>query len=367
MTNRDTYDNAEPAFGKTLRDDFHRKDFKDTVWREFRELKEFMLTEEQHRRLEQKGRVAGFVHLVWWLLKHLFFKLSSNRRVLLIIGLLFLVIQFSVNSNDLNLNVNFQLLGGLVVLFILMLELKDKLLAHEELEAGRAVQNALMPERCPKVEGWDLWLFTRPANEVGGDFVDFMKVQEARYGIALADVAGKGLRAALLTAKLQATLRALASDFSSLSDLGAKVNDIFCRDSLPNLFASLVYFEIEPYSGHVRMLNAGHLPPLIVCENDITQTGRGGPALGILPGAAFVERRVSLDRGQVLFAYSDGVTEARDEGGDFFGDRRLQALLGQIHNNSAERIGIAIMEEIDRFAGAAQRTDDLTIAVLKRS
>jgi len=121
------------------------------------------------------------------------------------------------------------------------LELKDKLHAKTELEEGRSVQNALMPEENPKVDGWDIWLYTRPANDVGGDLLDFTKISENNYGISLGDVAGKGLSAALLMAKLQSTIRAIVPDYISLSEFGNKLNHIFCRDSLPKLFSSLIY------------------------------------------------------------------------------------------------------------------------------
>jgi serine phosphatase RsbU (regulator of sigma subunit) len=337
-----------------------------TLKREFNELKEFMLTEEQHDRLKHMGRFRQFFHVFIWLLKHLFLKLTSARRVLLLTGLILIMIHASAGNGSSDVQVNFQFVGALVILFVLMLELKDKLLAHEELEAGRAVQNALMPERSPRVAGWNLWLFTRSANEVGGDLVDFLPVSESRFGIALGDVAGKGLRAALLAAKLQATIRAIASDFISLRDLGCKLNQIFCRDSLPNLFASLVYIEILPDSGAVRVMNAGHLPPLIMQQGTILQMKKAGPALGLMNNASFVEQEIAIDTGSFIFAFSDGAIEARNELGIFYGEERLRAQLERLSHFSAQQIGERIVEDIDRFSGEARRHDDLTIAVLQR-
>ena len=109
------------------------------------------------------------------------------------------------------ISIHFPTLGIAILLFILMLELKDKLLAREELEAGRAVQRALMPDSGPTIPGWDVSLFTRSANDVGGDLVDYVPLDDQRNGLVLGDVAGKGLPAALLMAKLQSTLRALAA------------------------------------------------------------------------------------------------------------------------------------------------------------
>jgi len=145
------------------------------------------------------------------------------------------------------------LLSGIIFLFIIALELKDKLHAKSELEEGRAVQKALMPETIPDVAGWDIWLYTKPANDVCGDLLDFLKLSEEKVCISIGDVAGKGLSAALLMAKLQSTIRAIVPDYNSLMELGEKINRIFCRDSLPKLFASLVYVELDVTSGKIKI------------------------------------------------------------------------------------------------------------------
>ena len=136
----------------------------------------------------------------------------------------------------------------------------------------------------------DIWIHTHPANDVGGDLVDYLPVGEGRLGLSLGDVAGKGLGAALFMAKLQATLRALAPGRESIPALGAKLSGIFDRDGLPNRFTSLVYLEIASDSGEIRFLNAGHMPPLHLTAAGITELPRGGAALGILKQATFTEQ-----------------------------------------------------------------------------
>jgi sigma-B regulation protein RsbU (phosphoserine phosphatase) len=266
MTKNTSSPDGEPKMGSVLLEDLRHGDFIGTVKRDFRELKEFMLTEERQKRLKEMGRVKRWIFIAWWLLKALILKLTPARRILVIIGLVlvFMTRSVSYQGHDFQVHSDTAAAGAVIILFVLMLELKDKLTAQKELEAGRAVQEALMPERSPRVPGWSLWLFTRSANEVGGDLVDFMQINENRFGVALGDVAGKGLRAALLSAKLQATLRALAPDAISLTELGTKLNQIFSRDSIPTIFASLAYLEVQSDSGLVRVLNAGHFPPLIV-------------------------------------------------------------------------------------------------------
>jgi sigma-B regulation protein RsbU (phosphoserine phosphatase) len=351
----------KPNIGKTILDDFRRGDYERDLRRDFNELKEFMLTEERKKRLAGMGRVKQGLYIAWWFIEGLILKLTPARRLLLLIGIVLIVSDFSQNSGP-----GAHIIGGLILLFVLMLELKDKLLAHEELEAGHAVQDALTPERSPQVAGWGLWLFTRSANEVGGDLVDYIQINQERVGITLGDIAGKGLRAALLTAKLQATIRALAPDFDSLSKLGVKLNHIFCRDSLPNLFASVVYAEIQPGHGLVRLLNAGHLPPLVLRGSSIEKTEKGAMALGLSPQAIFSEQRLEFSTNDMLFVYSDGLTEAQNDQGAFFGEPKLMELLPQLAAYPAQVVGERLMAEVDRFVGDARAFDDISIAILKR-
>ena len=360
MTNNSS-SSPKQNIGKTILEDLGRGDFERSMKRDFRELRDFMLTEEREKRLKEMRTVKRALFISWWFLEGLVLKLTPARRILLLVAVLFIVSSWGKNGDE-----GLHLLGALVLLFIIMLELKDKLIAHEELEAGHAVQNALMPERTPMVPGWGLWLFTRSANEVGGDLVDFININPERVGVTLGDIAGKGLRAALLTAKLQATIRALAPDLPSLSQLGQKLNFIFCRDSLPNLFASVVYLEVQPDMGSVRLVNAGHLPPIIVRSGQLEKTEKGGMALGLSTQAVFQEQHIELKTNDMLFVYSDGVTEARNEQGAFFGEQKILDLLPQLATYTPQQIGERLLAEIDRFIGYARAYDDITIAILKR-
>jgi serine phosphatase RsbU (regulator of sigma subunit) len=247
-----------------------------------------------------------------------------------------------------------------------MLELKDKLLARDELEAGRSVQLALMPTRPPTLAGWDIWLYTRSANDVGGDLVDYLQIDPRRLGVMLGDVAGKGLPAALLMAKLQATLRALVSGVASLGALGAEVNRILNRDGLPNRFATLVYLEIAPGSGRVRLLNAGHPPPLRLRSSGVDELPRGSIALGIAPDMDFVDQEVEIQPGETLVVYSDGITEAMNAAGDFFGDERLRAALLPSRTGTAAQAGARILDAVDAFVGEAPVHDDMSLVILTR-
>ena len=366
MTKENSNKKTEPGIFNTLRHDVQSGGHFDNIRREYRELRDFYIDTEKKSRLEEMNVLKRWIFFVWWLLKSMFFKLTPTRRLLLLLGIFFTNAGFSIQLGNTKINDN-SFLGGILILFVLLLELKDKLLAHSELESGRKIQQALAPERSPQVSGWSLWLYTRPANEVGGDLVDFIKISDERSGLVMADVAGKGLRAALLTAKLQATVRAIASDHDSLSEFCSKVNSIFHRDSLPSIFASLLYGEIRPNNGHVRFVNAGHMPPLLLAGQEIRELPRGALALGLSATSNFTEQNIDLEPGQVLFAYSDGLTEASNEAGEFYGTERLNKLLSQISHFDAQRIGETVTSQLDRFVGEARANDDLSLLVIKCS
>ena len=210
-------------------------------------------------------------------------------------------------------------------------------------------------------------MFTRSANDVGGDLVDYVPLGEQRYGLALGDVAGKGLPAALLMAKLQSTLRALAADESSLAGLGGKMNRIICRDGLPNRFATLVYLEVGDRVGLVRVLNAGHPPPLVLRGRMLEELPYGAMALGMLPEVIFSEQRVDLADGDALIVFSDGLTEAMNGSDEFFGDERVRQKVKELIANDARDIGARVIAAVDEFVGDARPHDDLSLVVLRRS
>jgi len=369
LGNTNSYKNSkrEPRVGKTLFDDIRRGDFKKTIKRDYREMKEYFIDEAKKEQLKKMKKIKRFFYTSVWLLKSMFFKLTPARRILLVISVLLLFSYTNTGTNNIDIKIMQNgTFAYIVLLFILMLELKDKLLAHGELEEGHAVQVSLMPEQKTSLPGWSIWLYTQPANEVGGDMVDYIKIDENRYGVALCDVVGKGLGAALLMAKLQSTLRALVSDFHSLAELGNKINQIFYRDSLPNIFASLIYSELQPNNGVITLLNAGHLPPILLKSDSIFKMPKGSPALGLSGDILFFEQKIELQKNDYLIIYSDGITEARNESGDFFGDFKFESLLPDLRGLTPEQAGENILSVIDNFVKDARYYDDLSLIILKR-
>lgn len=331
------------------------------------ELEEFYVSSERRERLARAGRVRRWLLRGWWLLTGLLLKLTPARRLLLALALIGTTgLRWQGEQSGADFTLDFQGLSVGLLLVLLALELKDKLVAHDELEAGRAVQHALMPARAPVVPGWDIWMYTQSANEVGGDLVDYIPLDAAQTALVLADVAGKGLSAALLTAKLQATLRALVTECGSLARLGECVNQIMYRDGVRGRFATLVWLGLNTADGVVRVLNAGHMPPLVVSPTGVEPLPRGSMALGMVPAADFTEQAVRLDPGDVIVAYSDGVTEMMNAGREFFGEQRLRDLLTAQRGRDATVIGQTLVEAVSVFAAGTPAHDDVSLVVARR-
>ena len=300
------------------------------------------------------------------ILKNMILKLTPTRRLLLFGGLAILfwggIARPEGNGGD----PRFPIFGILLLLIVLMLELKDKLLAKDELETGRRIQMALMPEESPRVEGWDIFLYTQPANDVGGDLVDYQDLGDGKFGFALGDVAGKGLGAALVMAKLQSSLRALAPLNKGVCWLADQVNAIFVRDCVPGRFASLVYLELSIRTGEIELINAGHLPPLVKREYNTDEMQKGQVALGLTKNVTFKSDVVTLKKGDFFIIFSDGVTEAQNKFQIFFGEDRLKSLIQNSKSRTSQEMGQEILHAAAQFQDGARPHDDLSLIILRR-
>lgn len=354
--------------GRLLFDDLRRTRFSRDYGRELRELYLFFLDEDDRARLANMGRIRRSISLLFWLAKSLFLKLSPARRLTLVIALVLTVLLGDTTFELLGWGFHADLRpwGFVLILIVLMLELKDKLVARDEIQIAREVQLALLPRKHPAIPGWAVWCYTRPANDVGGDLVDYIELDGFRHGVLLGDVAGKGLGAALLSAKLQATLRALVPEAASLDDLGARTNAIFHRDGIDNRFATLFYAELEYNSGQLRYLNAGHNPPYLIRREGWEKLVASSFPLGMLPNASYAESTIVLAPGEIVLVYSDGLTEAMNGAGEEFGEARVEALVPQLRTLDPANVGDCVLREVDRFLGDSKVTDDLSLIVIVR-
>ncbi|MBN1561950.1 serine/threonine-protein phosphatase [candidate division KSB1 bacterium] len=340
-----------------IRKDLKETNLKTSLGRDLRAVYEFYLSAKEREELAKMGWFRRWLYRVFWIIINILKKLSPFRRLLLLLSIILL---FDTENSS-------RMLGGYIVLFIvLLLELKDKLLARDELKAGRAVQAALRPESCPTISGWDTFFYTRSANDVGGDLVDCIQLNDDRFGFMLGDVSGKGLGAALLMAQLQASVHALAPLTKSISKLVTQLNDLYCRGGLSNSFISFIYFDIRPNSGKLTFVNAGHMPPVIIRNSTLQEWSKGDAALGLEKKAKYREETLNLDANDLLIVYTDGLTEARNDRGDFWGEERFFTLLPTLTKLDCKSMGEKIVQAVDAFIGNAVRSDDLTFLIVKR-
>ena len=344
-------------FFGTIRQDFKDVNLPTSFRRDLRAIYEFYLSQHERQQLANMGWFRRWLYRIFWFIKSIFLKLTPFRRILLFISLILLV-----GTQDTS-----RLTVGYAIIFIvLLLELKDKLLAHDELSAGRAVQAALRPDQCPKISGWDAFMFSQSANEVGGDVVDCLELEEDRFAFLVGDVAGKGLGAALLSAQLQASVHALAPTIKSPNKLVAQLNQLSCRGGLSSRFISFIYLEIKADAGKITFVNAGHMPPFLLGGENVEELQKGGVALGLDAKAKYKDQIVTVNSGDVFIVYTDGLTEARNPGGEFFGEAQLQHLLSSLSHLDCAEMGRRILEHIKKYMGDAPRNDDLTFLILKR-
>lgn len=356
----------EATIPRIFEDDVQPTGYGRDYWKELKELYYFYLDEESRSRLANMGRVRRALTILWWLGKSLMSKLSPGRRLMVVIAIAFTFVMGDTSFAlfGWGFSTDLRVWGTLLLVIVLMLELKDKVLARDEIQIAREVQMALLPSENPQIPGWSAWCYTRAANHVGGDLVDYIELDGFRYGVALGDVAGKGLGAALLSAKLQATLRALVPEAASLDDLGTRINTIFNLDGIDNRFATMFYTELEHHSGQLRYLNAGHNPAFVIRKDSTEKLGASSWPLGMLPDASYEEGTLEMNPGEILLVYSDGLTEATNGAGEEFGDQRLESMLSEFRDLEPEQIGDRLLEEVDAFLGDARPTDDLSLVVI---
>lgn len=234
-----------------------------------------------------------------------------------------------------------------------------------DLRRAAEIQAGLLPRELPFLPGYEIVAESRLCRAVGGDYYDFL-VDRGRLLFALGDVSGKGTAAALLMAMLRAAVRAQWTE-GSLSEGVARANGTLCQTIPENRYASLFLGCLDPVEGRLTFVNAGHYPPVVVRAHGGVETlGEGGPVLGILPAAAFVETTSTLAPGEALVLFSDGVAEARDAEEQEFGLERIATVVARERDAEAMRLHDELFEALDRHRGGAAITDDRTLIVVKR-
>jgi serine phosphatase RsbU (regulator of sigma subunit) len=241
----------------------------------------------------------------------------------------------------------------------------------EELAVGRRIQRALMPRSFPTIDGWEFGAAYEAAREVGGDFFDVFRLGQARdrIGLVMADVTGKGMPAALLMADARGLVRAAADHSTGPSDTLERVNRVLVAERRTSLFLTAFHAVLDPSDGSLRYASGGHEPPLIVSADgrSVRCLETAGPLLGAFPIVDAPEAADALAPGESLVLYTDGVTEARDPDRNFYGEDRFRDLLRRMAGSSAGEVVDAIVADVDRFDAGAERADDLTVLVVRRT
>ena len=299
----------------------------------------------------------------------LLLKMTPARRVLFLIALvMFLLSSLKIQVGGFFLDVKFEFLSAALFLLLLSLELADKVIMKRDLEIAREIQAWLVPSFPPDVPGADIAFASRPQNSVAGDYYDaFFATAGGKLTLVIADVAGKSIPAALLMATLQASLRTIAGEGASLSDLVLRLNRYACAHSLDGRrFTTAVLAEYEPSTRRLSYVNAGHNAPILRRVNgDMEKLDVGGVPLGIDANGAYETSTKDLQPGDALILFTDGVVEAFDETGAEFGDARWLAAIRALPEVTAQESLQSLMTRVDAFVGVTRQSDDITCMIFR--
>lgn len=238
---------------------------------------------------------------------------------------------------------------------------------ERELELATEIQQRFQPSSPPKLDGYEFQGISFSCYEIGGDYYDFIPIENNKMIVALGDVSGKGTAAALLMSSLHAAIHAQATSNRPLAEMITSVNQYLAENTPSNRFVTLFIAELDPATGKLRYINAGHNPPLIGRSTGmIEQLSSGGFPLGILPSAEFEVGETHLGNGEVLIVYSDGVSEANNLQEEEFGLDRLTEVVRRNLTSSAAGIRDRVESALSSFTQTAPANDDITLVIVKR-
>jgi serine phosphatase RsbU (regulator of sigma subunit)/CRP-like cAMP-binding protein len=244
---------------------------------------------------------------------------------------------------------------------------KSFLRMREELRVASRIQEQLLPKVVPRIPGYELAGRMEPAHAVGGDYFDFVPVPGGRMAICVGDVSGKGLPAALLMANVQATIRSQAMACTSPAECIANANRLLHHSTADEKFVTMFYGVLDPTAHSFTCTNAGHDGPiLLTARNAIVRLKAGGVALGILEDFGYEQETTTLQSGETIVMYSDGVPEARNESGEEFGEERLVEVVREHRSDPAKQVVDEIIKAARDHTGGAEQWDDITVVVVRR-
>jgi phosphoserine phosphatase RsbU/P len=304
-------------------------------------------------------------------------KLSPARRLMLLAGVVLLIlpsggVQFGKGQDIQIVTPNFQFWGGLVLFLLLMFEIADRVVMKRDLEIAKDIQSWLLPSSPPIIAELTIAFATRPANTVAGDYYDVFPRQAAvpedqSFLLAVADVAGKSIPAALLMATFQASLKTLSSTPCTLQELVASMNRYACTNSQEGLrFTTAFIGEFNARTRALKYINAGHNNPILRRSSGaVERLDVGGVPLGILQGANYASGEVTLSSGDWLVIFTDGLVEAVNFTGEEYGEQRLLTVINANTGLAPDLLLERMIAEVNTFVGSTPQHDDITAMLIR--
>jgi phosphoserine phosphatase RsbU/P len=333
--------------------------------------------EVEWKRGEDETRRQRFKRVARGLFWAMVLKLSPARRVLFVAALVLLVFPgFDVHYGDAQVQMpNLSFFGAIALLILFALELADRVTMKRDLEIAKEIQSWLMPIAPPQVPGVEIAFATRPANTVAGDYYDTF-LRSARPGspvcgpslmLAVADVAGKSVPAALLMATFRASLRTLAGICTNLLGLMEELNRYFCEQNVGGQrFTTVFLAEFDPLSRRLLYINAGHNWPVLRHTSGTTERLQtGGLPIGVMCDARYECGVATLASGDLLVIFTDGLIEAENQSEEQYGEGRMLNTMNIHFRESAAEVMRSLMTSADQFVGSAPQHDDITCLVLR--
>lgn len=244
---------------------------------------------------------------------------------------------------------------------------RQKQRLENELSIAREVQQQLFPRSLPAAPGLELAAICRPARTVSGDYYDFIPLSPTRLAIALADISGKGISAALLMASLQAALRIQAhmDGRSAPAELVARLNSEMFKNTSDDRYATFFYAVYDSHAKTLTYTNAGHLAPFFICDGKVQRLDEGGTVVGMFEDFAYEQKTLKVEPGSVFVAFSDGLTEPENAYGEEFGMERLRAEILRQRDIPAQKLAEDLIAASEQWAGSAEQADDITVVVAR--
>src|SRR5215217_3641793 len=246
-------------------------------------------------------------------------------------------------------------------------EARERERIEPELRVARRIQQSLLPEAIPELEGWLIAAYYGPAREVGGDFYDFLELEDGRLGLVVGDATGHGMPAALVMATTRGMLRAVVQSSESPGEVLARVNEALVADIPPSTFVTCFYGVLDPKDGHLSYANAGHNLPCRRHDGQAEELRARGMPLGLIPGMRYEEKETILASGDSTLFYSDGLVEAHNPQREMFGFPQLRRLVAE-HDAEEGSLVDVLIDELRSFTGDGwEQEDDITLVTLRRS